>query len=146
MVAISFDILWYYVSIMGWIQYYFVNSFASQLPWSTCENWWNTQHCSCWSNIFYVMFLYTILDKASLITSLFICLAMPMCRMYWPTVPFLYRLPVACVTVSNALGRETHDHAGRLWGCVKCFFYVNFMCNIHFNNNSGFMLIACVDR
>ena len=45
MVLISFDILWYYVVIMGWIQYFFVNSFFSQLPWSTCGNWWNTQNC-----------------------------------------------------------------------------------------------------
>ncbi|XP_053393529.1 sodium- and chloride-dependent glycine transporter 1-like [Mercenaria mercenaria] len=45
MVLISFDILWYYVSIMGWVQYYFVQSFQSQLPWSTCNNWWNTDNC-----------------------------------------------------------------------------------------------------
>lgn len=45
MVLISFDILWYYVSIMGWIQYYFVFSFSSELPWSTCGNWWNTENC-----------------------------------------------------------------------------------------------------
>ncbi|XP_060592408.1 sodium- and chloride-dependent betaine transporter-like [Ruditapes philippinarum] len=45
MVMISFDILWYYVSIMGWIQYYFVQSFQSELPWSTCGNWWNTENC-----------------------------------------------------------------------------------------------------
>lgn len=45
MVLISFDILWYYVTIMGWIQYYFVQSFNEELPWSTCGNWWNTQTC-----------------------------------------------------------------------------------------------------
>ncbi|XP_045214812.2 sodium- and chloride-dependent glycine transporter 1-like [Mercenaria mercenaria] len=45
MVMISFDILWYYVTIMGWIQYYFVQSFNSQLPWTTCGNWWNTENC-----------------------------------------------------------------------------------------------------
>ncbi|KAL4240391.1 hypothetical protein ACF0H5_001181 [Mactra antiquata] len=45
MVFISFDILWYYVVIMGWIQYYFVQSFRAQLPWSTCGNWWNTENC-----------------------------------------------------------------------------------------------------
>ena len=45
MVLISFDILWYYVVIMGWIQYFFVNSFFPELPWSTCGNWWNTPNC-----------------------------------------------------------------------------------------------------
>jgi len=45
MVVISFNILWYYVTIMGWIQYYFISSFSAQLPWATCGNWWNTEFC-----------------------------------------------------------------------------------------------------
>ncbi|KAL4240385.1 hypothetical protein ACF0H5_001175 [Mactra antiquata] len=45
MVSLSFNILWYYVSIMGWVQYYFVQSFFDPLPWTTCNNWWNTKYC-----------------------------------------------------------------------------------------------------
>nr|WLN44345.1 AAT6 [Sinonovacula rivularis] len=45
MVMISFNILWYYLTITAWILYYFVNSFYKPLPWSTCGNWWNTNFC-----------------------------------------------------------------------------------------------------
>lgn len=51
MVLISFDILWYYVTIMGWIQYYFVNSFSSPLPWTYCGHWWNTEKCKDYTDL-----------------------------------------------------------------------------------------------
>ncbi|KAL4240256.1 hypothetical protein ACF0H5_001050 [Mactra antiquata] len=45
MVVLSYNVMWYYINIMGWVQYYLVNSFATQLPWTTCGNWWNTDNC-----------------------------------------------------------------------------------------------------
>ena len=38
----------YYCIIVGWSLYYFIASFTAipDLPWNTCEGWWNTQNCS----------------------------------------------------------------------------------------------------
>ncbi|KAL4239956.1 hypothetical protein ACF0H5_000753 [Mactra antiquata] len=44
-VIMSFNILWYIITILGWIQYYLICSFAAELPWSSCGNWWNTEQC-----------------------------------------------------------------------------------------------------
>ncbi|KAK6182350.1 hypothetical protein SNE40_010059 [Patella caerulea] len=35
----------YYQMILAWILYYLVHSFMSPLPWTTCDNWWNTDTC-----------------------------------------------------------------------------------------------------
>ncbi|KAJ8311867.1 hypothetical protein KUTeg_010581 [Tegillarca granosa] len=35
----------YYNIITNWILYYIVNSFFNPLPWSTCENSWNSKYC-----------------------------------------------------------------------------------------------------
>ena len=45
MVLISGVVSWYYNMILGWTLYYLVNSFQSTLPWSTCNNDWNTKFC-----------------------------------------------------------------------------------------------------
>ncbi|KAL4240257.1 Sodium- and chloride-dependent taurine transporter [Mactra antiquata] len=45
MVVMTFNCTWYYMNILGWIQYYLVNSFVPELPWTTCGNWWNTDSC-----------------------------------------------------------------------------------------------------
>lgn len=46
MVIISAIVCVYYNVIISWTLYYFVRSFASPLPWSHCNNTWNTELCS----------------------------------------------------------------------------------------------------
>lgn len=35
----------YYTVIMSWTLYYFAMSFSATLPWSTCNNDWNSESC-----------------------------------------------------------------------------------------------------
>ena len=35
----------YYSTIVSWTLFYFGNSFFSPLPWTSCNNWWNTEAC-----------------------------------------------------------------------------------------------------
>ncbi|OWF44595.1 sodium-dependent proline transporter-like [Mizuhopecten yessoensis] len=46
MVIISGIVTLYYNMIVSWAILYFFASFTSSLPWSTCENPWNTKDCS----------------------------------------------------------------------------------------------------
>jgi SNF family Na+-dependent transporter len=45
MVIISGIVCIYYNVIIAWTLYYFVQSFTWDLPWSHCNNTWNTEHC-----------------------------------------------------------------------------------------------------
>jgi len=44
-VFIAFYVSFYYNVIIGWSIYYFGNSFAASLPWTGCNNTWNTDFC-----------------------------------------------------------------------------------------------------
>lgn len=41
----------YYNTIIGWAVYYFFASFTSQLPWTSCDNVWNTEDCMSVTNV-----------------------------------------------------------------------------------------------
>uniref|UniRef100_A0A2K5F4W9 Transporter n=1 Tax=Aotus nancymaae TaxID=37293 RepID=A0A2K5F4W9_AOTNA len=43
---IAFYIASYYNTIMAWALYYLISSFTDQLPWTSCENSWNTGNCT----------------------------------------------------------------------------------------------------
>lgn len=43
---IAFYVAFYYNVIIAWSLYYLVSSFAYVLPWTTCNNTWNTVHCT----------------------------------------------------------------------------------------------------
>ncbi|XP_032974109.1 sodium- and chloride-dependent betaine transporter isoform X1 [Rhinolophus ferrumequinum] len=40
----------YYIIILAWALFYLFSSFTSQLPWITCTNTWNTEHCKDFLN------------------------------------------------------------------------------------------------
>ncbi|GBM41780.1 Sodium-dependent dopamine transporter, partial [Araneus ventricosus] len=44
-VLIAFYVDFYYNVIIAWSLYFFVASFNSVLPWTTCDNPWNTPNC-----------------------------------------------------------------------------------------------------
>ena len=46
MLVVSFLCCVYYNVIIAWCLYYMFKSFASMVPWATCNNWWNTPSCS----------------------------------------------------------------------------------------------------
>ncbi|XP_069113236.1 sodium- and chloride-dependent betaine transporter-like isoform X2 [Argopecten irradians] len=45
MVLLSLIVTWYYGTVIAWVLYYLGHTFTSTLPWSTCDNEWNTEHC-----------------------------------------------------------------------------------------------------
>jgi len=35
----------FYIVVLAWAIYYLVASMATELPWASCGNWWNTANC-----------------------------------------------------------------------------------------------------
>ncbi|KAM9823964.1 sodium- and chloride-dependent betaine transporter-like [Neosynchiropus ocellatus] len=48
----------YYIVVMAWTIFYFVNSFKDPLPWSTCDNSWNTDACHAQPSVYANPHLY----------------------------------------------------------------------------------------
>lgn len=44
-VVISFFLTTYYIVIITWDLYFLFSSFATEVPWKTCNNSWNTPNC-----------------------------------------------------------------------------------------------------
>src|SRR4051794_14500176 len=44
-VTVSYFVSFYYNTIMGWSLHYTIHSFLSPLPWTTCNNTWNSENC-----------------------------------------------------------------------------------------------------
>lgn len=45
MFLVSFFVGIYYNMIVAWTFFYLFSSFTSKLPWSACDNWWNSEAC-----------------------------------------------------------------------------------------------------
>ena len=41
----------YYIVVLAWAIFYLWHSFAFELPWATCGNWWNTPQCIAAANL-----------------------------------------------------------------------------------------------
>jgi SNF family Na+-dependent transporter len=41
----------FYIVVLAWSLYYLWHSFAYELPWATCGNWWNTPQCVSAANL-----------------------------------------------------------------------------------------------
>lgn len=42
----------YYIVVLAWAIFYLYHSFKSPVPWSTCDNWWNTDSCHNYADVF----------------------------------------------------------------------------------------------
>ncbi|KAI8790591.1 sodium- and chloride-dependent glycine transporter 1-like isoform X2 [Biomphalaria glabrata] len=45
MVIVSGMACIYYNAVLSWVIYYLINSFYPDLPWASCDHWWNTKCC-----------------------------------------------------------------------------------------------------
>ena len=45
MVTVSWFICLYFAVLIAYIMFFLISSFTSELPWSTCDNSWNTVNC-----------------------------------------------------------------------------------------------------
>lgn len=43
---IALYVSFYYNTIIAWALFYFYSSFSSTLPWTSCDNEWNTENCT----------------------------------------------------------------------------------------------------
>ena len=53
-----------YMVVIAYIIFYFVNSFSAKLPWTHCDNPWNTANCMVYSNESGKVDLFSLLHYA----------------------------------------------------------------------------------
>ncbi|KAH7976927.1 hypothetical protein HPB52_021504 [Rhipicephalus sanguineus] len=41
----SFWLNSYYIVVLAWSLYYIYSALSSDVPWRSCDNWWNTENC-----------------------------------------------------------------------------------------------------
>ncbi|XP_076447301.1 sodium- and chloride-dependent glycine transporter 2-like isoform X2 [Babylonia areolata] len=49
MCILSLIVYWYYNTILAWAIYYLVSSCQKTVPWSLCDQWWNSPQCQVFS-------------------------------------------------------------------------------------------------
>lgn len=69
-VLIAFYVDFYYNVIIAWSLRFFFASFTSDLPWTSCNNVWNTENCKAVSDIAWNTILYL-----QIFISLIICIS-----------------------------------------------------------------------
>ena len=62
-VTLSLICLWYIIIILAWIFYFLYNSFFPVLPWTTCDNLWNTVNCKGMQKCLDSCMWFTIYDN-----------------------------------------------------------------------------------
>ncbi|XP_060580444.1 sodium- and chloride-dependent betaine transporter-like [Ruditapes philippinarum] len=50
-VLLSLTVLWYLMDVLAWTFYFLYSCFQSELPWTTCNNSWNTHRCRAVSEV-----------------------------------------------------------------------------------------------
>ncbi len=46
MFILNYFVALYYNVILGWVFYFLINSMTMELPWKSCDHFWNTEHCN----------------------------------------------------------------------------------------------------
>jgi len=41
----------FYIVVLAWAIYYLIASIATELPWASCEHWWNTERCRSYYHV-----------------------------------------------------------------------------------------------
>ncbi|KAK6482826.1 sodium- and chloride-dependent GABA transporter 2-like [Huso huso] len=107
----------YYIVILSWAIFYLFNSFSATLPWSTCDNAWNTKSCK-------EFFDWNDTDTN---TSMNFDTNIDMNATFWD---FVKRSPEVEFWENRVLGKSPGiEHMGRLrWDLALCLLLAWILC------------------